>query len=54
MARNLLVHYDIQPLPGLSQNAEFVALLEEQGALGAAVTTLQQAEFRGSGHEDTK
>jgi hypothetical protein len=46
MARKLLIDHCVEFLSGLSQNADFVALLEECGALGAAVITSQQAELR--------
>lgn len=46
MARKLLIDHCVQFLSKLSQHADFLALLEECGALGAAVITSQQAELR--------
>jgi hypothetical protein len=52
MARKLLIDHCVEFLSELSQDADFVALLEEHGALGAAVITSQQAGLRGSVHGD--
>jgi len=46
MACKLLVDHCVAFLPVLSQHDNFVALLEECGALGAAVITSQQAGLR--------
>ena len=46
MARKLLIDHCVEFLPVLSQREDFVALLEECGALGAAVITSQQAGLR--------
>jgi hypothetical protein len=46
MARKLLIDHCVQFLSGLSQKADFVALLEEFGSLVAAVITSQQAALR--------
>ena len=46
LARKLMIDYCVQFLSELSQQEGFVSLLEECGALGAAVVTSQQAELR--------
>ena len=46
MARKLLIDHCVQFLSVLSKHEGFVALLEECGALGAAVITSQQAARR--------
>ena len=46
MARKLMIDHCVRFLSELSQQEGFVALLEECGALGAAVSTSQQAELR--------
>jgi hypothetical protein len=46
MARSLVIDHYVHWLPQLSQQSEFIALLEEHGKLGAAVITAQQAKLR--------
>lgn len=46
MVRKLLIDHCVQFLSGLIQQEGFVALLEENAALGAAVIASQQADLR--------